>query len=249
MKTPKKTLSKKEQKNNLEKINKKNEDIENKNFSEEEKICLNCGECCKKYSITILPKNAKTISKKLCISEKDFLQNFCELYVQIYPKANSSHDFDSSNGILVFPTSSFPKPLIKELKGFFSYLPGFFLVLPQIILKKNDGVCCFLDENNFCKIYSARLSPCKLFPFISVVGYEEYYSFCALSKAIKKDFSKESALFFKEIKSYFDDVNKKGFEFLWSFPPKKGKLFLRDEFVSEITLDQINSINTRRIEK
>jgi Fe-S-cluster containining protein len=203
------------------------------------KICLSCGECCKRYSITILPKEVEEISKQLKISKKKFLEEYCELFVKIYPK--------STPGILTFSTTFFPKKVGIMINNILSYPPIGFFVVPQITLKRIDGICRFLEKDNKCKIYSKRPIPCKLFPFLVVPGYEEQYPFCELFKVSSKDYSKQSRSFSKKITNYFKDVDEKTFLKIWKNPPQKGKLFLNEELMGEITLKQLQKMFSKKL--
>jgi Fe-S-cluster containining protein len=198
---------------------------------QESDICLACGECCKRYSITLLPEEVEKIAKKLKISKKNFLEKHCELFVKIYPK--------STPGLLTFPTAFFPKRIGEILSSDLSYLPPSFFILPQIALKRMDGICRYLNKDNTCKIYKERPSPCKLFPFMVVLGYEEQYPFCELFRSGYKDASKESTIFSKKMKKYFKKIDKDGFEGVWKYYPKAGKLFLSEMLVGGISINQL----------
>jgi len=201
---------------------------------QESDICLSCGECCKRYSITLLPNEATIIAKKLKISKKRFLEEHCELFVKIYPK--------STPGILTYQTAFFPKRTGEILSNYLNYLPPSFFVVPQIALKRNEGICRYLNKNNTCKIYKERPFPCKLFPFMVVPGYEENYPFCELFRKTRKNYSAKSREYTKKIKTYFGEVDKKGFEQVWKNPPLKGKLFLNELLVAGLTLKQLNKM-------
>ena len=205
---------------------------------EETKICLSCGECCKRYSITLLPKEVPKIAKKLRLSQKKFLEENCELFVKIFPK--------STSGILTFPTAFFPKRIGEILSSDLSYLPPSFFILPQIALKRNQGICRFLNKNNSCKIYKERPFPCKLFPFLVVPGYREQYPFCELFRKTTKDYTSTSKIYSKKIKHYFKQIDSKGFKKIWKCPPKQGKLFLNDMLVGGITLKQLIQMTTQK---
>ncbi len=205
---------------------------------EETNICLSCGECCKRYNITIFPEDVQKISKRMRISKKKFLEENCQLFVKVFPK--------STSGILTFPTSSFPKSITNLLEREIDFLSKKFFVLPQIVLKRTNGKCFFLEENNKCRIYSVRPDPCKLFPFIVVPGFEEQYPFCELFKTTKKDYSKQSRKYSKKVREYFDLIEKKGFEKVWKNPPKKGLFFLNESMLGEISIKEINSMTRRK---
>ncbi len=198
---------------------------------QESDICLACGECCKRYSITLLPEEVEKIAKKLKISKQKFLETHCELFVKIYPK--------STPGLLTFPTVFFPKRIGEILSSDLSYLPPSFFVLPQIALKRNKGICRYLNKDNTCKIYKERPSPCKLFPFMVVPGYEEQYPFCELFRSGYKELSNESKIFANKTRNYFKKIDKDGFVKTWKYYPKAGKLFLSDMLTGGISINQL----------
>jgi Fe-S-cluster containining protein len=207
---------------------------------QESDICLACGECCKRYSITLLPDELTKISKKLKISKKKFLEENCELFVKVFPK--------STSGVLTCPTAFFPKKVSDLLYNDFNYLPEGFFVVPQIALKrKENGGCLFLDSKNSCKIYTARPSPCKLFPFLVVEGYNENYPFCELYKKTYKDYSKISKAFQKKITTYFKTVDKKGMKKVWGTLPQNGKFFLNELFLGNISSKNLEIILSKKI--
>jgi len=201
---------------------------------QESDICLDCGECCKRYSITILPGEATQIAKKLRISKKKFLENHCELFVKVYPK--------TTPGILTFPTTFFPKKIGEMLSHDLNIVPAGFFVLPQIALKRKAGICRYLNKDNTCKIYKERPFPCKLFPFMIVPGYAEQYPFCELFKKSNKTLPNKSRQYSKRIKKYFKQIDEKGFEKVWKTLPKKGKFFLNELLLGEITSSQLEKM-------
>jgi Fe-S-cluster containining protein len=215
-------------------------ELPNLTKKEESEICLSCGECCKKYSITILPKEAKEIADFLDISLKEFLEEKCEIYVKIFPK--------SIPGPLTVPSAFFPKKVGELLYNHFDYIPAGFFVVPQIALKRVDNSNCqFLNEDNTCKIYEARPTPCKLFPFMVTNSYEEKYDFCELQKRTNKDYKKESKKYQEEINKYFEDVENNNFEKVWEFLPTKTKLFLSDTYLGIIKKDDLLKMLSKRI--
>jgi Fe-S-cluster containining protein len=201
---------------------------------QESDICLSCGECCKRYSITLLPEEATIIAKKLKLSKKKFLENYCELFVKVYPK--------TTPGILTFPTTFFPKKIGELLSRELTSVPGGFFVLPQIALKRKEGVCRYLNKDNTCQIYNERPFPCELFPFMVVPGYEEQYPFCELFKKSNKTLPNKSKQYSKKIKIYFKQMDEKGFTKVWKSTPKKGKFFLNELLLGEITIKQLEKM-------
>jgi len=207
---------------------------------QESEICLACGECCKRYNITLLPEDVSKIAKKLKISKKKFLSENCELFVKVFPK--------SVPGVLTCSTAFFPKTVSDLLYNDFNYLPAGFFVVPQISLKRiENGHCQFLDSKNACKIYDVRPSPCKLFPFLVVEGYNENYPFCELFKKTYKNYSLQSKVFQKKITTYFKMVDEKGMKKVWGTLPKKGKFFLNELFLGSISSKNLEIILSKKI--
>ena len=198
----------------------------------EQAICLSCGECCKRYWITVLPDEAKKIAKKLNISEKKFLEEECVLLVNVYPK--------STMGLLTYPVSFLPNRIHNLLEKISN--PQAYFIIPQVVLRRQENVCTLLDDENKCVAYSVRPEPCKLFPFIAVKGFREAYPFCELYKKKHKSNSKISRAYSKKMKKYFSLVAKKGFQKVWKTPPKKGLVFHFEQKIGEISLQEINEI-------
>ena len=205
---------------------------------QESDICLDCGGCCKRYYITLLKNEVAPIAKDLKVSQKKFLDEYCELHVKIFPK--------STKGVLTFPTIFFPKKIGDMIKENLGYSPQGFFVLPQVVLKRNEGICPFLPENLACGIYKSRPEPCKLFPFIAVPGYRENYPFCPLFRKEWKDYSKKSRSYFKKVKNYFYEVEKKEFKKFWRNPPKNGKIFLNETLIGKINLEELELMMVNR---
>ncbi len=214
---------------------------------EESALCLECGECCKKYWITVLPSDAVKISKLLGKTKSKFLDEDCVLDVKIYPK--------STPGVLTFQSAMFPKRIIDLLKKELNPIPESFFVVPQVVLKREEkntfsffnnktkiekrNACVYIDADNSCGIYSARPEPCRQFPFIAMPGFRENYPFCKLFSKTYKDLSIESRIYFKKIQGYFKDVDDKGFNRIWLSPPKRGNFSLGDRELGQLSLNEL----------
>jgi Fe-S-cluster containining protein len=221
---------------------------------QESDMCLACGECCKRYWITVLPNEANNISKKLNKPRKDFLENDCVLNVKLYPK--------STPGVLTHSSSFFPKRVFDLLKKEVKDVPESFFVVPQVVLKREEKIvfnfvsdkvkqekrnaCTFLQPENACDIYDMRPGPCRLFPFIALEGYREQYPFCELYQKTSKDYAIESKIYYSKIQDYFKEVDEKGFESFWRTPPKKGVLFFQEKQIGEIFLEELNEMMPKR---
>ena len=210
---------------------------------EESGLCLACAECCKRYSITVLPEEAKKVSKLLGKKEKDFLENDCVISVKLFPK--------SVQGVLTYPTTFFPKRVYSMLEHELGRgnVPGSFFVVPQVVLKRipEDGrnICSFLGGENKCEIYPARPEPCRLFPFIAMPGIREQYPFCPVYQRTYRELSKESRTYYKKVKQYFRKVHSKGFSALWKNPSHSGPIFLSDRQIGEVSLEELETMMTK----
>ena len=214
---------------------------------QESSLCLDCGECCKRYWITVLPEEAKKISRLQKIQVKEFLQNSCTLNVKLFVK--------TTPGGLTYPATFFPKRIYEILKKELGNVPQSFFVVPQVTLireeknvfkftknksfKEKRSTCVFLLADNKSEIYDLRPEPCKLFPFIAMPDFREQYPFCALYKETSKDFSIESRIYFKKIQQYFKNIDDNGFVGVWRSPPEKGLLFLGEKQIGEISLNEL----------
>ncbi|MEK6958999.1 MAG: YkgJ family cysteine cluster protein [archaeon] len=203
---------------------------------EESDICLSCGECCKRYWITILPSESKAIAKTLKISEKDFLEKHCIFQAKLFPK--------STPGVLTYPSTFFPRRVYNMIRHEMPGVSESFFIVQQIVLKREEAggkkICNFLDSQNYCAIYKVRPKPCDLFPFIAMPDIRESYPFCGLFKKTFKDTSKDSKKYYALIQAYFKQVDKKGLGGVWKNLPKKGLLFLGDKELGEISLEELS---------
>lgn len=214
---------------------------------EESDLCLECGECCKRYWITVLPNEATKLANELNITKKKFLENYCELNVKIYPK--------STQGVLTYPSVFFPQRIINQIKKKnFSITDSFFIV-PQIVLKREEvltqtffnnhvkrekrNACIFIDAKNCCKVYEARPTPCRLFPFIAMPDLREQYPFCKLYQRTNKNLSIESKNYYSKVQDYFKEIDKKSFMSVWNYAPKEGILFFSDSEIGKITIEEL----------
>ena len=221
---------------------------------EESQTCLACGECCKKYWITLLPEEATKISRLTKQTKNNFLENSTQLHVKLFPK--------STPGVLTYPSAFLPKRIYSLIQKEFPLTPESFFVVPQIVLKREEknvfsfkgnktkaevrNACIFIDATNACSIYEARPEPCRLFPFIAVAGFKEQYPFCELFQKTYRDLSIESRIYYKKIQNYFKNVDEKGFSKFWRSPPTKGLLFIQDKLVGEITIEELEQMMPKK---
>jgi len=190
-------------------------------------IELGCDECCKRYWITLLPKEAKKISGLLKISEKKFMQKYCLLHLNLFPT-------EKKTGMAV-SSALIPKTIAKKAEKKLGKLPGFFILLPGIVLKRSEKGECISLSNKMCEIYSVRPEQCSLFPFISMdkKDLKQQYPFCrALEKGMKGSLDKPHL---KNVNAYFAEIEKNGFESLWAFVPESGIVCIENKFLCRIS--------------
>ena len=221
---------------------------------EESTLCLECGECCKRYWITLLPNELTKLANELKVTKKEFLEKYCMLNVKIYPK--------STQGVLTYPSTFFPKEIINLIKKNKFQIADSFFIVPQIVLKREEVVtqtffnnqvkrekrnaCIFIDAKNCCKAYEARPTPCRLFPFIAMPDLREQYPFCKLYQSTQKNLSIESKTYYTKVQDYFKEIDKKSFLSVWHYPPKKGLIFFSDSELGEISLEELITMTPKK---
>lgn len=202
--------------------------------------CLSCTQCCKRYNISLLPEEAETIAKALGISLQEFFEQYTQLFVQLFPSSFKKEK-------LVVSSASFPKELQKQLIETNS---SHFLVLPGIILKRNNESCVFL-KNNLCSIHETKPEPCNLFPFISWNPEQDLrksYKFCSGLRASKEQVTMQEhhilahEKHYEKVKQNFEQIKKQGFKNLYSNLPSSGKLLIKNKFVSNISKKEFEQI-------
>lgn len=202
--------------------------------------CTNCGECCKRYFIQILPDDAKKISKFMGIPEKEFIRDYAQLFMQFFTGSFKS-------GFLL-PSAFLKKDFFNSIKELKSFAPNEVMALPTLAFKRSNDSCVFLTASTKCKIYPSRPEQCVLFPFISLKKNEqnflELYPFCkGLQKAgAKAKFKNKSEAHFKRTADYFNKVKKQGFESQWKHIPKTGIAVLESKKIGSITRDEFMAI-------
>lgn len=97
------------------------------------------------------------------------------------------------------------------------------ILLQNLALKRIDGKCVLLSDENLCKEYSARPRQCKLFPFLALdesSDLKKAYPFCILVQQLnhKPTFDKNH---YQKVKKYYQEVEEIGFENVWSALPKE----------------------------
>jgi Fe-S-cluster containining protein len=199
--------------------------------------CQKCGECCKRYAISVLPQELERQATFFNLSEKEFTSIYTRLLVQIVPFSSGDHP-------LAIHTNLIPQNIWKKLlaAGFSS---DYAMILPMIGFKKKE-YCVFFDPQTFgCTMHSVKPAQCSLFPFASAednVDYSKAYDFCELS-TISSPTKYTTALQIaqrKEMKKYFDAVAKNGLLSVWKFVPNEGDIIFGGKKVDEISLNELN---------
>lgn len=194
-------------------------------------VCLQCGECCKRYSITVLPDEALKISMSLKLPLKDFVEKHCQLFLEFFP-------IDCEKNALIVSSSKIPEKIAGSIKNI-AEIDSYYLVLPMIALKKKD-YCVFFDKSKMnCKIHSAKPKQCDLFPFISIkpnTDFKKQYYFCKGLQEMQDSFSEKpiGMEHYKEVSGYFERIKKNGFSSEWKFTPKTGIALLEGKILCNI---------------
>ena len=200
--------------------------------------CARCGSCCRKYWVVVMPDEAKAIAKFLGLQLKDFIADYCSLYLDLFPAS-------PENKALRVNSSFLPKKVYKALSGLLAVAPENLLVLPCITLRMKNNLCIFYDEKlSSCRIYKYRPLPCTLFPFLSLEEdlkgkkWSELYPFCkALQKCspARKNFFRD---YYPFAESYFKELEKKGIRKAWKTLPEKGIACYKGAELCNISLEE-----------
>lgn len=194
--------------------------------------CQRCLECCQRYWITLLPFEAKALAKCLGLKLEDFVRDYCEIYLQVFPKIKEK-------GLNV-SEAFIPGKIKSEMDEKNLALPGEFTVLPWLSLKRVQGQCVLLAENRACLVHDVKPLQCQLFPFISLKkgnDFREIYSFCqGLKKSKPKERMNEKKFreHLKQVKNYFSQVKEQGFQSVWGKVPSKGLFVFQDLKVCDL---------------
>ncbi|MBM3282553.1 MAG: YkgJ family cysteine cluster protein [Candidatus Diapherotrites archaeon] len=200
-------------------------------------ICKTCGECCKRYAISVLPRELAREAKFFKLSEKEFTAIYTRLLVQIVPFSSGQHP-------LSLHTSMIPQNVWKKLQaaGFSS---DYAMILPMVGFKKKE-YCVFFDpKTTSCTMHEVKPAQCTLFPFTSVeknIDYAKAYDFCELSRVEKPTneiFAAQDAQRV-EMRNYFDAVAEKGLSNVWKNIPNAGDIIYNGKIISTITLNELN---------
>jgi len=135
--------------------------------------CERCGACCNRYWITILPEELKRGANMLKIPEKEFVEKYTSLFLQLFPASYKENTLEIFNEFI-------SKWVSEKIKDHLGYLPNHFLILPILALKRNEDTCVFYDAEKGCLVHEAKPKQCDLFPFIALDGktnFNEIYPY------------------------------------------------------------------------
>lgn len=156
-------------------------------------LCTGCDLCCRKYKIYLFPNEAKAIARKLKINYKDFVQNYLDYYIELFPyQENMQTDYLELN---------------YDNKKYFAFL--------TLALKQKNNACIFLKDSQ-CSIYNSRPLICRLFPDFKFYGEE--FDFCKLDAKNRK--TEDPRQFYPYFAKYLKDVKHNAFEDVWKYLPE-----------------------------
>jgi len=198
--------------------------------------CRRCGECCRRYWITLLPQDVDEEAAFLGISVREFVDNYTTLYLRIFPIQQQYRKHG-----LVVSSAMLPKRIAWKAEHILFALPPFFLVLPILALKREGKACIFFGENK-CLINDVKPEQCELFPAIAFAdeNFRALYPFCRGLKASQEGLENRGGRHYERVRAYFEEVAEKGFSALWPAIPKNGIAVMRGKKLCEISEREFN---------
>ena len=200
-------------------------------------VCQTCGECCKRYAISVLPAEVQKQAAALKLDLKSYIGLYTRLLLQIVP-------FSSSNHPLALPTTLLPMSVAQKLKAEGMDSP-FVMILPMVGLRKKEYCVFFAPQPFGGSIHSSKPLQCSIFPFASLNRNEDYaksHDFCGLEKI-----SSPTAYTFAQqevqrdrMRVYFDSVAEKGMSGVWGMLPAEGDIIFNGKLLAPISLEQAN---------
>lgn len=199
--------------------------------------CQKCGECCKRYAISVLPNEVERQAKFFKLPVSQFMGIYTRLLVQIVPFSSGQHP-------LALHTSMIPKALWKKLQDA-GFDAEYAMILPMIGFRKQE-YCVFFDPKSFgCTMHPVKPLQCSLFPFTSLKQNEDYakaYDFCELSTITSP--TKYTQAFIQvqrqNMHNYFDAVAQHGLAKVWPALPAQGEVVYNGKALEEISLETLN---------
>lgn len=196
--------------------------------------CKSCGECCRRYSITVLPEEAKVEAEFLGVSLEEFLAKHCQLYLELFP-------MNPKENSLVVAQELLPKRIIEGIEAMLGKpCEEHYLVLPMIAFKKQEYCTFFDSQNHKCAIHTTKPMQCKLFPFISIKpspDFKEMYPFCAGLQEMPeaKGTGSYGMEHYEAVKNYFEGIKENGFSHYWPALPESGVALLEGKMICGIS--------------
>ena len=199
--------------------------------------CQKCGECCKRYAISVLPQELSREASFFKLSEKEFTSIYTRLLVQLVPFSSNKHP-------LSIHTNLIPQNIWKKLQAA-GFEGEYAMILPMVGFKKKE-YCVFFNPETFgCTMHTVKPAQCSLFPFASAednVDYSKAYDFCELAtiSSPTKYTTTQQVAQRLAMKKYFDSVAEKGLLSVWRSVPSEGDVIFRGKKVADISLNELN---------
>lgn len=201
-------------------------------LQEKATACQKCGECCRKYFISVLPDELAREAKFFKLSQEKFIQIYCQLFLQVMPLQQGDHP-------LAIHTSAVPKKIWEVLQknGIHS---NYVMLLPMLGFKKKE-FCVFFDPKLYlCTMHTVKPAQCSIFPFMAGeknVDFSKAYDFCELASIASPTNYTHAQADLQKVKMarYFNSVAKEGMEKVWSALPKEGIILYQGKSISPIT--------------
>ena len=196
--------------------------------------CKSCGECCKRYSITVLPEEAKAEAELLGIGVQEFVEKYCRLYLELFP-------MNPKENSLVLSQELLPKRIVEGIEALLGKpAEEHYLVLPMLAFRKEEYCVFFEFESRKCKIHSAKPAQCRFFPFISIKPNPDFkimYPFCAglREMAEAKGNGAYGMEHYAAVRGYFEGIKENGFPNYWAALPESGIALLEGKEICEIS--------------
>ncbi len=208
-------------------------------LQEKATACQKCGECCRRYYISVLPEEAVREAKFFKLKLEQFIGIYCQLFLQVMPLQSGDHP-------LALHTSAIPKKLWTAMQksGINS---NYVMLLPMLGFKKKE-FCVFFDPKLYlCTMHTVKPAQCSLFPFMAgekKVDFAKAYDFCELASiASPTKYTHAQADMQKaKMAHYFDAVAKNGMEKVWKFLPQEGIVLFQGKAIAPIALHEMQEL-------
>lgn len=194
--------------------------------------CARCLQCCQRYFITLLPKEAAAQAKHLKLSPSKFFDLHTTLFLQVIPSKKTNHPFVWARDEVPFANQ------LPSLPDF-----DFVFLIPGIALKREGPACTFLDiPNKSCTIHPVRPGQCSLFPLISRSKNfvtKDDYPFCVGLQSSQESPINRAAndKHYGHVKRHLDLIQSTGFDSVWPQKPDHGIVVLEEKVIAELDVD------------